>query len=111
MTANSFGSQAALDVAGEQYEIFFGDRTMQAAWHKAKRQLAAIGSTLVEIDMQPFHETAKLLYEGPWVAERHAAIEAFFADHADAMVEVTRRIIEGARKFSATDSNGNRFVI
>ena len=27
--------------------------------------------------LQPFVETARLLYEGPWVAERYAAIRSF----------------------------------
>jgi allophanate hydrolase len=35
------------------------------------RALAATGATLLEIDMEPFQETARLLYEGPWVAERY----------------------------------------
>ncbi|MFI5011100.1 MAG: allophanate hydrolase [Hyphomicrobiales bacterium] len=93
-----------IGVPARRDEIFFGDRRMETAWHEAKRQLAAAGLTLVEIDMQPFYETARLLYEGPWVAERYAAIEAFVSNHADTMVDVTRRIIEGARKFSAADA-------
>jgi allophanate hydrolase len=93
-----------LGVPAAKDGIFFGDRSMEAAWQAAKGRLAAKGLTLVDIDMHPFFEAAKLLYEGPWVAERHAAIEAFFASRADAMLEVTRRIIEGARQFSATDA-------
>ncbi len=85
-------------------EIFFGDDQMRRAWSDAKRSLTARGLTLVDIDMRPFNETAKLLYEGPFVAERYAAIEAFLTHHADAMVDVTRRIIEGARNFSASDA-------
>ena len=85
-------------------EIFFGDDMMEGAWHRARGLLEQAGETLVEIDMRVFYETAKLLYEGPWVAERHAAIEPFFAKHADSMVDVTRRIIDGARSLSATDA-------
>jgi allophanate hydrolase len=93
-----------IGVPAPKDEIFFGDRSMERAWHEAKRLLAASGLTLVETDMRPFYETAKLLYEGPFVAERYAAIEAFLAEHADAMLDVTRGIIEGARKFSAIDA-------
>jgi allophanate hydrolase len=104
------GSQGKVDpprrigVPMRKDEIFFGDKAMETAWHEAKQLLAAAGPVLVEIDMRPFYETAKLLYEGPWVAERHAAIEAFLAESAHLMVDVTRRIIEAARNFSAIDA-------
>ena len=32
---------------------------------------AALGAQIVDIDIEPFYETARLLYEGPWVAERY----------------------------------------
>ena len=54
--------------------------------------------------MAPFNEVAALLYEGPWVAERYAAIGPFLAKHAREMHPVTRRIIEKAKAFSAADA-------
>jgi allophanate hydrolase len=54
--------------------------------------------------MRPFQATAKLLYDGPWVAERHAAIRSFLATNRNDIYPVTRSIIEGAIKFSATDA-------
>ena len=39
------------------------------------RQLEALGGEQVTLDFAPFREAAALLYEGPWVAERYAAIE------------------------------------
>ena len=59
---------------------------------------------LVEIDFAPFRETAALLYQGPWVAERWAALRAFHANHADAFFPVTRRIVEGAANLTAADT-------
>ena len=38
-------------------------------------RFAEIGATLVEIDLEPFYETARLLYEGAWVAERYLTAE------------------------------------
>ena len=43
------------------------------------------GAQIVEIDFAPFHETAALLYQGPWVAERLAGIKDFFAAHPQDM--------------------------
>ena len=49
-------------------------------------------------------ELAALLYEGPWVAERHAAVEEFMANHATDINTTVRSIISNAGKFSATDT-------
>lgn len=84
---------------------FFGDHVAEAAWQTALEQWQQLeGVTLVEIDFTPMFELAALLYEGPWVAERHAAVEAFMAEHADDMNDVVRGIISNAGKFSATDT-------
>ena len=54
--------------------------------------------------MAPFNEVAALLYEGPWVAERYAALRPFLAKHAREVHPVTRRIVEKAKAFSAADA-------
>jgi allophanate hydrolase len=73
----------------------------RAAWDAA---LAAVGrvATLEEIDLTPFLETARLLYEGAFVAERDAAFGALVPP--EAMHPTTRRIIAGAGRFTATDA-------
>ena len=45
----------------------------EARLRARRRRLAALGATIVEFDIEPFAEVARLLYEGPWVAERYAA--------------------------------------
>ena len=47
---------------------------------------------LVEFDLEPFYETARLLYEGPWVAERYLVIRNLLASSPDAIHPVTREI-------------------
>jgi allophanate hydrolase len=56
-----------------------------------------LGGKVIEIDFTPFTEAARLLYEGPWVAERYAAIRGFIEKTPEALHPVTRRIIEGAK--------------
>src|SRR3546814_13443217 len=51
---------------------FFGDEDAAALYARA---IERVGGTIVEIDFAPFRETAALLYNGPWVAERLAAFE------------------------------------
>jgi allophanate hydrolase len=65
--------------------------------------LDAQGWHRVAIDFAPYRETAALLYGGPWVAERLAAIGEFYAARPDALHPVTRAIIDGAGGFSAVD--------
>lgn len=80
------------------------DDAARQAWTEALRQLEALGASLVPVDLRPFFDAARLLYGGPWVAERHAAIRRFLDSSPEAIHPVTRRIIEGANAFSATDA-------
>jgi allophanate hydrolase len=81
---------------------FFGDAIQQAAWEQGLAVLRGQGAVLASVDMTPFFEVAALLYEGPWVAERHAALEAVLAREPDIVHPVTRRIVGAATGFSAT---------
>jgi len=83
---------------------FFDNGETPGLFAQAIAQLESIGGKAVEIDFAPFLDTARLLYEGPWVAERYAAIREFFETRADAIFPVTRQIIGGATKFSAADT-------
>jgi allophanate hydrolase len=83
---------------------FFGDRDAEAAFEADLAKLADGGAKIVEFDIEPFYATARLLYEGPWVAERFAATKPLIEQNPDAMLAVTRQIIEGARKFDAVSA-------
>jgi allophanate hydrolase len=83
---------------------FFADEEAANLYLKAVENLQALGGIKVEIDYSIFRDAAALLYSGPWVAERLAAIRGFLDAHADEMNPVVRGIIEGARKFSAVDA-------
>ena len=83
---------------------FFGDTVARGAFEQSLATLRGIGAALLEIDFSPFAETARLLYDGPWVAERYAAIRHFLATNADDIYPVTRQVIESAKKWSAVDT-------
>jgi allophanate hydrolase len=89
------------DAAGRR---FGGDPLARAAFEAALADLARLGVATVEVDLTPFFEVAALLYEGPWVAERHLAIREFIARSPDSLHPVTRAIIGGAAAKSATDA-------
>jgi allophanate hydrolase len=80
---------------------FFGDGASEAAFTTDIAAVQALGATLVEIDLEPFYAVARLLYEGPWVAERYAALRRLMETTPDVIYPVTRGIIEKARNFDA----------
>ncbi len=87
--------------------IFFGDKAQEAAYRDALQRFASLGATLVEFDMEPFYETARLLYEGPWVAERYLVIRNLLASSPDARDHRTRRAADrGGDVFRAVPAAG-----
>ena len=82
---------------------FFGDARSAAAFDRAVAGLQALGGAASHFDFAPWRAVAAMLYDGPHVAERHAAIRSFFDAHAEAMDPTVRGIIAGAQRFSATD--------
>ncbi|MES2259848.1 MAG: allophanate hydrolase [Pseudomonadota bacterium] len=84
---------------------FYGDTAAQAAYEKTLALLrAAPGCTLDSIDFSPFRAAALLLYQGPWVAERMAAIDGFYETHREEMDPVVAGIVGQAANFSAVDA-------
>lgn len=80
---------------------WFGDDQAAAAWQRQLEELDAIAE-LVPLDMEVLHEAARLLYQGPWVAERYTVAEPLL-DQPDALLPVIRDIILPARDMSAAD--------
>jgi allophanate hydrolase len=85
---------------------FFGDDAYATLYAEAVEKLKALGGTAVEFDYAPFCDAAQLLYSGPWVAERTAAVGAFIEGAADnaGVWPTTRQIVLGGRKYSAVDA-------
>ena len=83
---------------------FFGDTQAAAAFEEAVRALREDGATVEAIDFAPFGELAALLYSGPWVAERFAAVESLWSRMPDAIHPVVRGIVEQTSRYSALDA-------
>ncbi len=89
--------------AGDQLE-FFGNHSARHLFTDAVEELKAMGGIAKEIDFEPFISAAKLLYQGPWVAERYAAIEGFIKQQPTALLPVINTIIGGAEPLRASDA-------
>jgi allophanate hydrolase len=84
--------------------LFFGDQAAAAAYDAALARLQRLSAAIVEFDIEPFYQAARLLYEGPWVAERYLATRALIASAPQAMHPVTRQIILAGTHRSAADT-------
>jgi allophanate hydrolase len=84
--------------------IFFGDKASEKAYGEALQRWTSLGATLVEFDLEPFYETARLLYEGPWVAERYLVIRNMLASSPDSIHPVTREITAAGARLTAADT-------
>ncbi|MFL9870848.1 allophanate hydrolase [Paraburkholderia megapolitana] len=84
---------------------FFGDGE---AAHAFQASLDALSEVLqaqpLPIDLTPLTQVSALLYDGPWVAERRAAIGAFFDVQRDAIDPVVAAVIAKADRYSAVDT-------
>ncbi len=83
---------------------FFGDDDVAAVYAEAVRRAEKLGGEAITVDLAPLQEVADLLYEGPWVAQRTAALEHVLTTIPDALHPVTRAIVESGRGFSAVDA-------
>jgi allophanate hydrolase len=75
-----------------------------AAWAAAEALARECGATLVPVDFEPLHAVASLLYDGPWVAERHAVVQALLSAEPQALDATVAAVIAKARGFDATDT-------
>ncbi len=83
---------------------FFGNKDAAELFATAIHRWRALGAKIVEVDFTPFLAAARLLYEGPWVAERYAAIRNFIENRPGALHPVTRQIIGAASELTATSA-------
>jgi allophanate hydrolase len=83
---------------------FFGNSEVEALYDAAIERAKSLGATIVPFDYAPFRQAAELLYNGPWVAERLAAVKDFLGSNADDVDPTVRKIIEGAKAYSAVDA-------
>jgi allophanate hydrolase len=82
---------------------FCGDTEARESFQETIDSFIANGVAIVEIDISDCFEAARLLYEGPYVAERTAALGEFIGAHRDDVLDVTRTIIESGARYSAAE--------
>jgi allophanate hydrolase len=97
-------------IAGRRFGVprreqlqFFGDSEYSRLFEAAIAHLESSGCERVEIDFAPFLEAGRLLYGGPWVAERYAAVGRFMDASPEAVFPVTAQVIGGGKLPTGVD--------
>ena len=83
---------------------FFGNAEAEQRYREAIARWQSLGCTIAPIDFKPFADAAELLYGGPWVAERLAAIGDFLDAHPDAIDPIVCEIISGGKRYDAVSA-------
>jgi allophanate hydrolase len=91
-----------IGVPRRDQRMFFGDVEAEYLYDQALEALAGLG-TIVEIDYAPLQEAAQLLYGGPWVAERTAALSNLLSQNPDAIDPTVREIVSAGLETRAVD--------
>jgi allophanate hydrolase len=91
-----------IGVPRRDQRMFFGDTEAEYLYDRALEKLATLG-TIVEIDIAPLQEAAQLLYGGPWVAERTAAMAGILTQNPDAVDPTVRAVVEQGWAKSAVE--------
>lgn len=83
---------------------FFGNESYQELYLESISRLESLGYAQKTIDFSPFLETAALLYEGPWVAERYWATRDLIENSPDSLLSTTRKVIEKGNLGTAVET-------
>ena len=100
----TFGPCFRVGVPAARDLEFFDDHQAEALFGAAIATVEKAGGTAAEIRFVPFRDAGRLLYDGPWVAERLHATEQLLTENPEALLPVTRAIIERGRSYSALDA-------
>jgi allophanate hydrolase len=81
-----------------------GDRQSAALFESAVETARDTGAELLEIDIAPLLECARMLYQGPWVAERAAAAAELLRKSPGAIHPVVRAILQAGASVTAVEA-------
>lgn len=104
-TGRSFGIPAAGFKFGIPKQLeFLGCTESQALFERSVSTLESMGGIAIEIDFSAFLEAAKLLYEGPWVAERYSVVGELIENNPEAVLPVIKDVLQKAPTATAVQA-------
>lgn len=85
-------------------DLLFEDGETAAGWERALTRVSAASAVRVDVDLSPFTAAGDLLYSGPWIAERWAAVGDFVQDHPDEVHPVVAEVLRAGAEVSAAEA-------
>jgi len=82
---------------------FFGNAAGRQLYEQAIEAFAALGASVRVIDFDPFVEAGTLVFNGPWIADRYAAVGPFVDTHEGEVMEITRTIVQTGKNWTGAD--------
>ena len=98
-------------VPNKKTRLFFGDIEQAKMFNNSLNSIEILGGKICELDFELFFRTAAMLYDGPWIAERHITVEKILEKNPEALHPVTKKVLEKALKFSAKDTFRAQYVL
>jgi allophanate hydrolase len=95
---------AGLRIGVPRHPVVDSAQGYDAAWRAACDALGPLGATVTALDFEPLHDVARLLYDGPWVAERLAVVETLLEQQPEAVEPTVAAVIGRGRGISAVDT-------
>jgi allophanate hydrolase len=99
--ANALASAFRFGVLHASDREWFGMPECAPLYDAACERLANVGGTPAVIDFAPFREAGRMLFDGPWIAERRAVLSPFVDDHRAELLDVTRTVLDSAKRYDA----------
>ncbi len=93
-----------IGVVGPSQLETFGDADAATLYQGAVERFRRLGASTVTIDLSAFRETARLLYHGPWLAERLEAAGELLRTRPEAVLPVFRSVVQEAHTRTALDA-------
>jgi allophanate hydrolase len=93
-----------IGVPRRDQQDFANDGDYARLYQASIARCRALGAEVIDIDFAPFMEAQRMLYEGPWIAERAAALAPFMGNHPEAVDTIVRSVLDGAGAIGAVET-------
>lgn len=100
---DSHSSIKKVFVPNDKLLNFFGNHQGENMYRNFLLNLNDSGLEVVAFDFEPFLEAGKLLFDGPFLADRYASIGLFLEENQNDVLDSTFSIVSQSKRWSAHD--------
>ena len=90
-------------VPEDKQRNFFGNKEARRLYENLLEKLREDDIEIITIDFSMFLEAGRMLFDGPWVAERYSSLYKFLMKNKNAVLDTTLKILENGQKWSGKD--------